>query len=133
MKEPKALRNAKDLINFISPGIVLPGRVPLTMAVALVAQLLEQEQADEIHFTQDIYSRVARQTGRTLPTTERAIYRAVDACWNHGKNAHLNQVIGCELPVKPAPREFILYLAYFLFADAPYHRPATKPQTHLWF
>ena len=127
------MKNVKDLINFISPGIVLPGRQPLTIAVTLAAELLEQENADEISFTQDIYSRVARQTGRTLPTTERAIYRAVDACWNHGKNANLNQIIGCELPVKPAPREFILYLAYYLFTDAPYHRSSANEQKNLWF
>ena len=111
----------ENLISKLSPTIFLPGRIPFISAIKRTMELLQIMQPDDISFTKDVYTYVARETNTSLTTAERAIYRAVDSCWMSGNNDNLHLIIGRTLPDKPTPREFILYCAYYLLHKTPYH------------
>lgn len=118
------MNEIENLVSRLSPTIFLPGRIPLMCAIQRTVELLQVMQPDDISFTKDVYSHVAQQTQTSLSTAERAIYRAVDSCWMNGNNENFNLIIGRQLLDKPAPREFILYCAYYLSFNTPYHNRA---------
>ena len=72
----------------------------------------------------EIYAPVADQAGKSCPSVVKAIDRVADTFWMNGQNDNLNRIIGRELPVKPYPREFVLYCAYFMAYGEPYHKSA---------
>ena len=123
----KNLKKAIELVSFISPSIRLPGRRAFTLAIHQAQKLLAVSSYEDVLVTKDVYPVVAKEILCSLETTERAIYRCVEACWFGGENDALNQIIGRTLPVKPKPSEMILYCAYYLTYDTPYHSAATNP------
>jgi len=114
-----------DLISYISPSIRVPGGPVFGMAVLRTAALMTKgRDPDTIRMSAEVYGPVAEQTGKSVQSVIKSVDRVTDIFWRDGQNAGLNQVIGRELPVKPYPREFVLYCAYFLAYGKPYHKSA---------
>ena len=115
--------SAENLISYISPSVRIPGGPAFPMAVQRTKELLlEGRNFDEIHMSAEIYTPIAQKTGKSRQTVSRSMERAADFFWMNGRNENLNRIIGRTLPVKPYPRELLLYCAYFLIHGEPYHK-----------
>lgn len=128
------MKTADELVDFISPSIRLAGRSQFVYSIKLTCDMLKENMPSEaIRITQNVYQPVAEKFHSKLEAAERAIYRAVESCWNDGKNENVHKIIGRKLPQKPSPKEFILYCAYYLFYGRPYHNASKEGKLPLVF
>ena len=114
------MKKVRDLVASIAPKAPFTGQRQLTLAIFYYREVSTMDEGDPTLVTKDVYPLVSKQTDSKLGTAEKAIYRAVEYCWEDGENERLNQVIGRKLPVKPRPGEVLLYCAYFLRKGRPY-------------
>lgn len=117
------MEKIRQLISEISPSIVLSGSESLAYAILHAEKLIvTMPSMDPIRVVEHIYTPTALETGKPKATVIKALSRVTTICWMNGENEKLNRVIGTRLPMKPTPKEFILYCAYYLVYDKPYHR-----------
>ena len=116
------MQKVNHLVSHIAPSIRFTGCKQFTFAIYFTYQMFRSDPLQQIRVTKDVYPSVASECNQSLKTAERAVYRAVEACWMDGKNQALNEIIGQLLPVKPAPAELMLYCAYYLTYGVPYHK-----------
>ena len=127
------MNDACALVSYLSP-VIAPGRQrPLACAIYRTGERMRDHGTDDIHFTKEIYPHVADLLHRSNSTVERAIFRAVEDCWMDGGNAKLDGIIGRKLPLKPRPSVLILYCAFFLVFERPYHNAKDAPGFPLLF
>ena len=120
------MEDVVKLVDCIAPSIRFAGRRPFTLAIEQTCKLASKIHLEDILFTKQVYPAVAALCCCSYSSAERAIYRAVDACWMDGNNKALNLIIGCTMPVKPKPSELIMYCACFNLRGVPYHSSEAK-------
>ena len=119
------MNKARQLVDFISPNPIIPGRAALVLAVHYTAQY-EAAGADGAYtFSKTIYPMVARDLSCSVQAAEKAVRRAVGCCWLCGRNNALEQIVGKKLPSRPTPGHFLAYCAYYINHQAPFHGPVT--------
>lgn len=119
------IKKAQKLVSIISPNITPRRHTVLATAIKLVADSLQQGKWDQLHFITDVYQVVAQIHQISEHSAQKMIFRSVEDCWMGGDNQLVHAVIGCRLPLKPKPSEFLLYCAYYLCYDYPYHADHT--------
>lgn len=92
------------------------------LAVDRLAELLfiKKIPLDDIQFTRDVYPTVAEQRGKKVAATTRNIERLARECWN-GDSEYLERVIGRHIQQPKAPRDMLVYIAFYSFLDTPYY------------
>lgn len=124
------MNKVEKLVDCIGPSLRYSGRKALILSIDRACRIIAEAEVgafDRFQVTRDIYHGVASQLGRSLGTTEQAVYRAVTRCWDGGQNKTLNRIIGCSLPQKPKLSEIILYCAYFVVYGVPYQEALSHP------
>lgn len=116
------MESVQELIIRISPTICLPGGEQLAQCIYQMKEWLEKNHSpDKIRVMKDVYAPAAVQLNRSKDSIIKAVARAIDVCWMDGRNAELNKIIGTLLPLQPAPKEFMMYCAYYLVYKKAYH------------
>ena len=91
------LDKAEQLLAYISPRIILPGKEAFLLATRYTADALIDEPLLPPQFTKVIYPAVAANLHCSLGAAEKAIYHAASVCWMEGRNDRLNNIIGQQL------------------------------------
>lgn len=96
----------------------------LALAIDIAADLLFSQgiPMDEIAVSKDIYPMVAKQIGKSLPTTARRIERTANLCTDVLDDTLAEQYIGRPLAFRPPPRALIIYLAFYLHFGEPFFK-----------
>ena len=95
----------------------------LAHAVRIMARLLfsEHMSQDDVQVSTHIYPEVARLTGKTESAVSRQIERVENLCWEHLDAAGQRTYIGKQLRDIRAPRDIMIYLAYYSHFNIPYY------------
>lgn len=113
---------AEEFIRYLL-GPIRSNIKPLALAVDLTIELLyvDQDAAGDIHVTRDVYPVVARMLGKTEQSVAKAVERLAAYCWNALDDELMMQIIGKHLHDRPAPREILFYLAYYIHHKNPFY------------
>lgn len=118
------MKKVLRLISEISPSIALPGVSSLAYAILFAEEIVAKCPPDDpIRIIDSVYSPAAAEVNKSLDAVIKSISRATRLCWMNGNNHRLNEIIGKKLPVKPTPKEFVLYCAYYIVYNKPCHNP----------
>lgn len=101
---------------------------PLTYAIDIAEELLfvQHISMNDIRVTKDVYPQAARQVKRSTAATSRCIERLANLCWDSLAEKELNlQYIGRTLGDIRAPRDLIIYLAFYLHFGRPFFEVIT--------
>lgn len=102
---------------------------PLARAVDIAAELLftHRQTIDELHFTRDIYSPVAvllcgkNGEPQSVKTISKSIERLSNQCWDIlVARGLVGKYIGAEIGDIHAPRDIIIYLAFYSHLGVPF-------------
>ena len=107
-------------------SIVGPARCEVrtfACAVNITRHLLfcENLAQDDILVTKHIYPEVAARTGKSCTAVSRQIERMENLCWEHLDAAGQRTYIGKQLRDIRAPRDIMIYLAYYSHFNIPYY------------
>lgn len=96
---------------------------PLAHAVRIMIRLLfsEHMSQDDVQMRTHIYPEVARLTGKTESAVSRQIERVENLCWEHLDAVGQRTYIGKQLRDIRAPRDIMIYLAYYSHFNIPYY------------
>lgn len=64
--------------------------------------------------TKRVYPEIAKQEGTKWRNVERNMRTAVEACWERGNRAFLNEMAGYELRIRPSVGEIINYVVGYI-------------------
>lgn len=97
---------------------------PLALAADLFAQrmFVDNIPMDDVHVTKHIYPYVAKLLRKRADTTTRRVERLANRCWDIGDRERLNQIAGKPLRMCPAPKDMLVYFAFYSFWDMPFFR-----------
>lgn len=95
---------------------------PLAAASDLFARRMFEERMDseDIFLTKDIYPIVAVWLQKKPGATGRAIERLAARCWDLGDRGRLSEIAGKNLREPPAPRDIMIYFAWYSHKGIPY-------------
>lgn len=109
--------------SLIGPG---HGRIRVLVACVDVTARLLFEQGipmDDISDMKDVYAQVAKSLGKTTNAVSRNAERMANLCWEMSSPQRLEQMLDRspkELPLSPAPRTILIYLAVYSYLGSPY-------------
>ena len=98
---------------------------PLTHAVDIAEDLLfvQHISMNDIRVTKDIYPQTAAKINRSIAATSRCIERLANLCWDSLAEKELSlRYIGRALGDIRAPRDLIIYLAFYLHFGRPFFK-----------
>ena len=95
---------------------------PLAAASDLFARRMFEERMDseDIFLTKDIYPIVAVWLQKKPGATGRAIERLAARCWDLGDRGRLSENERKNLREPPAPRDIMIYFAWYSHKGIPY-------------
>ncbi len=96
---------------------------PLAYAVDIAGELLFERHIpmDDIRVTKDVYPWVAEQINRSPGAVTRRVERLANLCWDTLMERNLVAAyIGTPLKDIKAPRDLILYLAFYIEFERPF-------------
>ena len=114
---------------------------PLARAVDIAAELLftHRQTIDELHFTRDIYSPVAvllrgkNGEPQSVKTISKSIERLSNQCWDIlVARGLVGKYIGAEIGDIHAPRDIIIYLAFYSHLGVPFFTAMEHHHLSCW-
>jgi len=96
---------------------------PLACAVDVVHKLLfvEKIPMDDLYVTKNVYRKVAKLLSKKPAAVERSIERLANLCWDEMvANNSVSKYIGKHLTYIHAPRDMLIYLAFYLEFKRPF-------------
>ena len=108
---------------------------PLACAVDIVHKLLFAAgiPMDDIFVTKDVYRKVAKILSKKPAAVERSIERLANLCWDEMvANNTVSKYIGKHLTYIHAPRDMIIYLAFYLEFKRPFFEVIEKQASMLF-
>lgn len=95
---------------------LLAGRVSRSCYIYLAdaIELVAEDDEYLLCTTKVLYPYLAKRSGATARSVDRAIARAVADCWDHGDRAFLEQIACRKLVEKPSPKDFLCMAARYL-------------------
>ena len=109
---------ANQIIAEISHEIGGAGYAHLAMAIDVATKYMPRE----VSLNEFVYPVVAKFVKKNTTTVQKSIDRAVKNCWDFGNRSIIDHVIGREFHCCPPTKKFILYFAYYLVYNIPYHQ-----------
>lgn len=96
---------------------------PLAYAIDIAEELLfaRHISMNDIRVTKDVYPEAARRVKRSATATARCIERLANLCWDALLEKDLSlRYIGRPLSDIRAPRDVVIYLAFYLHFSRPF-------------
>ena len=81
---------------------------------------MQKNNLQDIFLTKDIYPIVAVWLQKKPGATGRAIERLAARCWDLGDRGRLSEIAGKNLREPPAPRDIMIYFAWYSHKGIPY-------------